>query len=241
MPTDPLEEALDPDHQLRRRFSPLRGREPVVLVAALIISLGVVVFVALAVSVTRGSIQSFDESVVGWFRDPADTSRLAGPAIAAEVLRDITSLGGIAVLLLTIAAAAGYLILQSQFRRAAAVLAATTGGMAISVAIKHGFDRPRPELVPRLAEVSTSSFPSSHSMMSAVVYLSLAAVIASGLVQMRSRIYVLSIAAALSLLIAASRVVLGVHYPSDVAAGWVAGLVWALGAWLIFGRRGRRG
>ena len=234
---DRLPAALDPDGRVREQLQPLRGREPLVLAALLLASVGAIVFVSLAIAVSRGSIETFDNRVVSAFRVPGDPERLRGPAMVAEVLRDITSLGGIAVLILAIVAAAGALALTGQFRRAAALVTATGGGMIISVLIKHGFDRPRPQLVPRLAEVSTSSFPSSHSMMSAVVYLTLAAVVAAGLKRMRTRIYVLSLAVALTLIIAATRVVLGVHYPSDVAAGWIAGLVWALTMWLAFERR----
>jgi undecaprenyl-diphosphatase len=112
-------------------------------------------------------------------------------------------------------------------------LLACGGGLALSSLLKYTIDRPRPELVPHGNQIYTSSFPSGHSMMSAVVYLTLAALVARVVEKKRLKGYTLGVAAMLTLLVGVSRIYLGVHWPSDVLAGWAAGAAWALGCWLV--------
>ena len=128
-------------------------------------------------------------------------------------------------------------------QRGAARLVAVSvgGGTALSSLLKLGFARPRPDLVPHAVEVYTASFPSGHAMLSAVTYLTLAALLARVQPRRRLRIYVLALAVLTSLLVGASRVYLGVHWPSDVAAGWCVGAAWALLCWLAALRLQRTG
>jgi undecaprenyl-diphosphatase len=102
---------------------------------------------------------------------------------------------------------------------------------------KLGFARPRPELVPHGAEVYTHSFPSGHAMLSAVIYLTLGVMLASAQEDRRIKFYVLSLAVLLTVLVGMSRVYLGVHWPSDVLAGWALGASFACLGWLLFRKR----
>jgi undecaprenyl-diphosphatase len=126
----------------------------------------------------------------------------------------------------------GYLILDGKRRSAAFGLFATFGGLLISTALKRFFDRPRPGAVTHLSYVYTSSFPSGHSMLSATVYLTLGRLLMRFQPKRRLKIYYLFVATMLTVLVGISRVYMGVHYPTDVLAGWTAGLVWALICWL---------
>jgi undecaprenyl-diphosphatase len=121
------------------------------------------------------------------------------------------------------------------------LLAATVGGILLNDVLKGLFGRPRPDTALHLTEVRSLSFPSGHAMESAIIYLTLAALMAR-LVQGRTlRLYVLAVAALVTLLVGLSRVYLGVHYPSDVLAGWTAGLAWALLCWTTASYLQRRG
>jgi undecaprenyl-diphosphatase len=103
----------------------------------------------------------------------------------------------------------------------------------LSTLLKDVFDRPRPSVVPHLSYVATSSFPSGHSLMAAVVYLTLGSLLARLVQSARLKLYFLSVAVVLACLVGMSRVYLGVHYPTDVLAGWAAGLAWAVLCWLL--------
>jgi undecaprenyl-diphosphatase len=112
------------------------------------------------------------------------------------------------------------------------LFAATGGGLLLSSLLKGWFNRPRPEIVPHLSYVYTSSFPSGHSMLAAVVYLTLGSLLAASVTRRRIKAYILFVAILLTTLVGVSRVYLGVHYPTDVLAGWMAGLAWSLLVWL---------
>jgi undecaprenyl-diphosphatase len=155
--------------------------------------------------------------------------------------RDVTGLGGLSIVVLLIAATVGFLWLDRRRHMAVLLVIATISGVLMSLLLKGLFARPRPDVVPHLTNVQTSSFPSAHSMVSAVVYLTLGTLLAASVESRLLRVYALGVAVLLTLLVGASRVYLGVHYPTDVLAGWAAGLVWALLCWLIARRLQRRG
>ena len=210
-----------------------RSREPVFLLGVLLIVAGTWGFVELADEVIEGETGALDRWAMLQFRTMDDPAIPIGPTWMAEVGRDITALGGVAVLVLLIVAAAGFLAIHRLYRTMVVLVVSTTSGILLSLLLKQGFARPRPDLVPHLADVYTSSFPSGHSMMSAIVYLTLAVIVAPVLKNLYLRLYVLVCAIALTALIGVSRVYMGVHYPTDVLAGWTAGLVWAIGCSLI--------
>jgi undecaprenyl-diphosphatase len=190
-------------------------------------------FIELADEVLEGNTQSFDRWFVQILRDSNNPADPIGPPWVEEMGRDATALGGIAWLTFTTLVIAIFLCLQGKLRMMVFMLAATGSGAILSILLKNLFGRPRPSLVPHLSHVSTSSFPSGHSLLAAVVYLTLGSLLAAVMPNRKLQIYVLSVAVMLTLFVGASRVYLGVHYPTDVLAGWLAGLVWALLCWLV--------
>lgn len=206
----------------------LGARELVTLAALLLAAGGIWVFVELADEVMEGDTVSIDERLLLMLRTPSDVSDPIGPPWAEEVARDVTGLGGAGFLTFLTLASAGFLVIQRRRALALYLFAAVAGGTLVSTLLKLAFDRPRPDLVPHGSLVYTSSFPSGHSMLSAVVYLTLGALLASAQTNLRLRAYLLGLAGILTVSVGISRVYLGVHWPTDVLAGWTAGAAWAL-------------
>lgn len=184
-------------------------------------------FIDLADDVMAGDVQAFDERVVLAMREQADLSDPLGPAWFEEMMRDATGLGGVGVLTFITLVTFGYLMYEHKYKLALLVVCAIGTGILLSFLMKSGFTRARPELVPHGSHVYTSSFPSGHSMMSALVYLTLASLLVRVQKRRRVKIYLFAVAIALTLIIGSSRVYLGVHWPTDVFAGWMAGALWA--------------
>ena len=185
-------------------------------------------FAALAWAALHGESHALDEAVLRALRDPLAPARLRGPAWLAGAARDVTALGSHAVLVPLFVAAAVFLVLLRKPALALGVLVAGSGAMWLNGTLKQLFARPRPQVVPPLVSVGNASFPSGHALLAAAVYLSIAVLVARLVPYRRVRLYVLGLAATLVVLVGISRVVLGVHYPTDVVAGWVVGGLWAL-------------
>lgn len=183
--------------------------------------------------IERGRIQSFDEYIIVMLRQAEDPSKLRGPEWLRDFMRDITALGGTPVLTLFTLGVVGYLLLRKNYRSMWLVLIATLSGLGMSMFLKFSFNRARPDIVPPLMMETTPSFPSGHSMMSAVIYLTLAALLTRLETSNKVRIYTMSVALFFVFLIGISRVFLGVHYPTDILGGWTFGVVWALLCWYI--------
>ncbi|HUG62236.1 MAG TPA: phosphatase PAP2 family protein [Methylomirabilota bacterium] len=203
------------------------------LVAILTISAFAWVFLELADTVIDGETHAIDTALLLALRNPLDPSDPLGPGWIEELGRDITALGGVGVLTMLTLAVAGLLWLQGRHHTVWFLLVSVGGGLLVSTLAKYGFDRPRPDLVPHGSRVYTASFPSGHSMMAAVAYLTLAVILARSQRRRILKIYLLVVAASLTVAVGVSRVYLGVHWPSDVLAGWVAGAAWALLCWLV--------
>lgn len=210
-----------------------RSWEPRVLGSLCIISGCIWVFLLIAGKVLEGDTHALDTRLLYALRDAADPALLRGPAWVEEIVRDITALGGYAVLTLMTLGVVGFLALSGHGRDARFVLTAVAGGWILGYALKSLFARPRPDLVPHLSYVVSTSFPSGHSLMSAVVYLTLGSLLTNLVASFRLKCYFLGVAALLALLVGLSRIALGVHYPSDVVAGWCLGLAWAEVCWLL--------
>lgn len=186
----------------------------------------VLVFAAIAAAVSLNDTASFDRAILLLLRDPADISRPPGPPWLFETMRDFTSLGSIAVLVLFTVAVAGYWLLAGRRRAAALLVAALMGALLTNDLLKLAFDRPRPDAILQSARIFSTSFPSGHAALSSAVYFSAARL--SGSATMVARHFLLYLAALLVLVIGFSRLYLGLHYPSDVLAGWCVGGAWVL-------------
>ena len=214
--------------KLFARVKPRDRAELALLIGGIVFLLLLVVFIKLASEVVEGETQAFDKKILLALRDPTNLSRPIGPRWLVSGALDITALGSATVLGLTVAGVAGFLLLQGLWRRALFVTLASFGAWFINAALKQLFQRPRPDVVPHLREIMTMSFPSGHALQSAVVYLTLGALLMQIAKRRLTKLYCMSVAMLATVLVGASRVYLGVHYPTDVLAGWLIGLSWAL-------------
>lgn len=219
----------------------LAESDAVFLVRALLAVGAVWLFIGLADAVREGEVRDLDERMIRALRDPAHPENPMGPPWLESVVRDVTALGSKVVLLIFTAAVVVFLAVRRQSHALILVVVSTAGGMILADSLKQVFVRPRPELVPHLAAVYTSSFPSGHAMTSAVVYLTLGALLSQLVEERTLKVYFLGVACFLTFVVGVSRVYLGVHYPTDVLAGWSAGLAWALLCWMVASYLQRRG
>jgi undecaprenyl-diphosphatase len=211
-----------------RAWRDLVSKERALLLSLLLVAAALFASLRLASEVGEGDTMAFDRAILLALRSPADPAIPIGPRWLAETMTNVTAFGSATGLLLVTAAVLGYLLISGRPRTALFVLVATVGGSAIGKLLKLAYGRPRPDLVPHLVDVVSASFPSGHAADSAIVYLTLAALIARTVPDRAVRLYLLSVAILLTLMIGASRVYLGVHWPSDVVAGWTFGAAWAL-------------
>ena len=190
------------------------------------------VFLKLASEVMEGDTQAMDTKIVRALRKADDPSKPIGPPWMEGVLEDLTALGGPTVTWLVMLSLTGYLLLQTKYRTALFVFATAASGDLVNHAIKGVFARARPTVVPHLRDAFSTSFPSGHSMESAIVYLTLAAMLMRIVDGRVTKAYCLGLAILITGLVGVSRVFLGVHYPTDVIGGWIIGLFWASLCWL---------
>ncbi len=202
------------------------------LIGPLALLLGVVcgvwVFGVILSEVLEGETAGFDSAVLLALRVPGDLATPIGPPALQEFMRDLSGLGGVGVLGLLTLASVAFLCVLRLYQSAAFLAICVALGTAISTVFKMVVARPRPDLVPHGAFVDTASFPSGHSMMSAVVYLTLAVMLARTQKRLAVRLYLLTVATFLTLGVGVSRIYLGVHWPTDVLAGWALGAAWAI-------------
>ena len=221
--------------KFRNWFNWVGGYSLMALIALLVVVLGTWGFVKLADEVAEGETQPFDMRIMQW------VGQHRGPQWLEEVGRDLTALGGVAVLSLVTLGVAGFLLVSRKYHAMWLVLIATFGGLFLSTALKWIIDRDRPAVFEHRSHVYTQSFPSGHSMLSAVVYLTLGSLLTRLVPGSWQKRYILAVALFLTFLVGISRIYMGVHWPTDVLAGWTAGLVWAIICWLAARALQRRG
>jgi len=204
---------------------------PVVLL--LVAGMGVFFFLDLAHELAEGELRRFDQTVLLLFRTPGDISDPRGPEWVEEAALEITAIGGYPLVTLSVAAVIGLLLVTKRYGPALYVFLSVTSGALVSTLMKLYFERPRPDLVEHLDMVHTPSFPSGHALITTVAYLTLAALVMRFFEDWRVRAYVLFVAVFVALIVGISRIYLGVHWPTDVAAGWALGTAWACLSWLV--------
>lgn len=177
-------------------------------------------FAALAVHVQSGATQAFDDAILRWVA----AHQVAWVHVA---MLQVTELGTGVVVMMVVAVSSLFLWLTKHKHSASLLLVTTAVGILINSMLKDVFHRTRPAIFSSGVEVFSSSFPSGHSMSAAIVYGTVAYLAARLQRRYWSRVFTALIALALILLIAASRIYLGVHYPSDTLAGMVIGFAWA--------------
>jgi undecaprenyl-diphosphatase len=190
------------------------------------------VFVAIADEVREGEYLPIEERIMLAFRE-GDPPHPIGPHWLVSTARDVTALGSVVVLTTTVILVAGFLAFTRRFAASLFVLAASTGGLVLNNVLKAIFGRERPDETLHLVEIDSLSFPSGHAMLSATIYLTLAVLLTRLADRRREKSYLLGAALLLSFAVGLSRVYLGVHYPTDVIAGWAAGIAWAQICWFV--------
>lgn len=218
---------------LRHLLHHILQQDFMTLLALVVIASGTLFFIELSENVLEQNHHTIDERILLAMRNPADLNDPLGPEWVQEAMRDYTALGGAGVLTLLTISVVGFLFLQKKPHAAWLITVTVLGGIILSLLLKQGFDRPRPDLVPHASYVTTASFPSGHSMLSAITYLTLGALLASLQTSRIVKLYLIVISVLVTLLVGVSRVYLGVHWPTDVLAGWSAGAVWASLCWIV--------
>ena len=211
------------------------------LLAVLVVAGLTLTFSMVADEMTEGDTHAFDNAIIQAMRNPANRADPIGPPSLEIAARDITGLGGQTILTLVSVATVGFLLLSGGRGAALLVVVAVTGGMGLVEVLKEVFGRVRPDFVSQSVYELTRSFPSGHSTLSAVTYLTLGALLARVQTRRLLKMYILGIAILVTLLVGISRVYLGVHWPTDVLAGWCLGSAWAMVCWFAAARLQRTG
>ena len=208
------------------------GDRPLVFVIAFITIASLLLFIATAIVVVSGRSDEIDRAFLLFFRNADDIADALGPGWFEEAAAEFTTLGGYTVLTVLVVIALGTLLILKKYGAALFLFLAVCGGSVLSTYAKVFFDRGRPDIVDHMDRTFTSSFPSAHAMVGALAWLTLAAVAIRFIENRLLAGFILGAAVAISLLVGLSRIYLGVHWPTDVIAGWFLGIAWSGGCWL---------
>lgn len=217
---------------LKNLIADYSSREIKILVNLFIFVTAILIFVLVAKEVVQGDTQKLDDLMLNALRNNGSEKFPFGPTWLGGLMADITALGGATIIFMITATVFFYLLIQKKYEFMWLILIATIGGALLSFGLKELFARERPPIVFHLLIVKSMSFPSGHAMMSSIVYLTQGVLLAKVQANKSLKVYILVVAVVLVFLIGISRIYLGVHYPTDVLAGWSVGLAWASLCWL---------
>lgn len=217
----------------RKPIGPRRA-EFATLIVAICFCLAGLAFIYVLSTARNESHKAIEDRFLLAWRNPENLGQLKGPIWLEGAARDVTALGSSFVLTTITIGATAYFLLHGRRRIAALMAISAIGGQILSSVLKEMVSRPRPSVVPHLTGVADASFPSGHSLVSSVVYLTLGALLAETSGRHRDHMFFLIVALVLVVLVGLSRMALGVHYPSDVMGGWLAGSIWALTCWMLY-------
>jgi undecaprenyl-diphosphatase len=182
-------------------------------------------------TMVEGETRAFDQGILQALRQPGRPGVPIGPAWLTEAARDLSSMGSLSVLVFVALVVVGFALVRRRYCAAMMIFISLGGGMGVCQFLKDYFERERPPEVYRLETVVNTSFPSGHAMLSAVFYLTLAVLLARVQTQQRLKLYVVAVAAVTTGLVGLTRIYLGVHWTTDVLAGWSVGAAWAVACW----------
>jgi membrane-associated phospholipid phosphatase len=218
-------EALDLDARTRPRAALVGSRW--LLVALLAAALAG--YAALASAVVDGDrLVGIDLDVATWVADSM-------PVWAEWLARPVTWLGGFVGVTLVVVAATVWLVRRGNWPHAVLLVVVALGIQVLVSTAKNGYARPRPDVGSAIALPSSFSFPSGHAATGVAVFGLLGLIAAIELRTRAGGVGAICAGFGLGALIGASRVVLDVHYPSDVLAGWCLGLAWLVVCLLVLG------
>jgi len=209
-------------------------RAELMLVASLaVIAAAVLFFIEIADEMSEGEAHGFDMAVLQMLHpDAANPSDPIGPKWLDHAAADLTAIGSVSVLAGLSLLVGTFLVIQRKRLEAGIIAVAFAGGLTISQLLKEFFNRERPPEIYRASEILNASFPSGHALLATVVFLTLGAMLAQAAKGEGLRIFVMSAAIGLALIVGVTRIYLGVHWTTDVLAGWSAGAAWGTACWL---------
>jgi undecaprenyl-diphosphatase len=203
------------------------------LAALMILAGGVAAFADIAEDFREDEARAFDMRVLTGLHPGPDLADPIGPAWLDRAAQDFSAFGSVAILMTIAVVTVGFLLMQKRALQAGLLALALGGGLALSETMKFVFERTRPPEIYYAAGALNASFPSGHALLSTVFYLTLGAMLARLVPRRRQKLYALGVALTLALLVGVTRIYLGVHWASDVFAGWSLGAAWAMACWLI--------
>lgn len=220
---------------MKRHIKPIltfAAAQPAAVAAMLAFGLGGWAFLSIADEVAEGETHGVDFAILAALRVAGSPDQPVGPSWLHLAAADLTALGSVTVLSLIVLTVAGLYLATRKPAGALVLLAAAGGGVLVSQGLKGLFGRERPPFAYHAVEASNPSFPSGHALLSAVVFLSLGALAARFAKRRRVKAYLIGAAVLATVLIGLTRIYLGVHWASDVLAGWCVGAAWACAWWL---------